>query len=167
MSFNVTNLYGMNSIGQPVINSSPIPSVVNSGSFPDLLNKPTTLTGYGISDAAPSSSVVKYYNPSGLVSGPIKIWDSVITPASSNPSIDISSAGFIGILSVTTTPANNTSTVTSIPFVSIKTYSTTNLTLNILTSNSQTISILGTLVTGLTMAASLTGMTVHVHVVGW
>lgn len=37
---NVIYLFGMNSLGQPVINSIAIPTVVNSGSFLDLLNVP-------------------------------------------------------------------------------------------------------------------------------
>ncbi len=37
---NVIYLFGMNANGQPVINTLPIPQVVNSGSYNDLLNTP-------------------------------------------------------------------------------------------------------------------------------
>lgn len=112
--------------------------------------------------------VVRYYTSSGIINQPTRVWDGVITPTTgAGQTVDISSAGFSSINSVSITPANNTSTVTSMPFVCIKSYTTSQITVNVLTSNNQTISILGANVTPVVTATTLTGMSFHVHVDGW
>lgn len=54
---NVIYLVGMNANGQPVINTNIIPQIVNDGLFSSLLSKPTTISGYGITDAVSNSSL--------------------------------------------------------------------------------------------------------------
>lgn len=111
---------------------------------------------------------VTFYTPSGQIRQPTRVWDGIITPTTgSGQTIDISSAGFSVINSVTVTAANNTATVASMPIVMIKSYTTSQVTINILTSNSTLVSILGANVAGLTTASSVSGMTVHVRVDGW
>lgn len=94
-------------------------------------------------------------------------FDAILTPTGAAQSIDYSIAGFATITSITITPENNTSTVTSMPLASIKTWSTTSCTVNILQSNVQAISVLGTSVTGLVAATGLASMKLHIHVEGW
>jgi len=94
-------------------------------------------------------------------------FDAIIVPTGAAQSIDYSNAGFASVVSITITPENNTSSVVTMPLASIKTWSTTACTVNILQSNSQVVSILGATVSGLTAATNLTGMKLHIHVVGW
>jgi len=94
-------------------------------------------------------------------------FDAILTPSTATQAIDYSNAGFATITSITITPENNTGTVTSMPLASIKTWSTTGCTVNILQSNSQVVSILGATVSGLATATNLASMKLHIHVEGW
>ena len=55
---NVIYLAGYNSLGQFVGNTNAIPQVVNDGLFSSLASKPTTLSGYGITDGASTSGLI-------------------------------------------------------------------------------------------------------------
>lgn len=113
-----------------------------------------------------------FYDKNGqLTVNQIKIWGDSVTPNTANGySIDISSAGFSVLKSVTVTPQLNTATVGSMPIVVIKSISTTAVVVNILTQNNATISILGINVLSgapLQFAASVSGMTLHVQAGGY
>lgn len=106
----------------------------------------------------------KIYTASGLQAAQEKRWYGIITPTTgTGQSVDISSAGFSGINTVQLTPFLNTTTVTSIPIISGKTYTNTAVTFNLVTSNS---GIIGLLV-GLVAITTLTGITVQVEVNGY
>lgn len=110
------------------------------------------------------SRPLKIYGSSGLLAITPKMWTGVITPTTANgQTIDISSAGFSAVIDVQATAANNTATLTSVPFISVKSYTTTTVTLNIAQSNSGLVGILS----GLVFATSLTGVTVQVLVIGY
>jgi len=113
-------------------------------------------------------NAVKMYNTSGLVSGkPTKMFVDTFTVSSSSQTLDISPAGFTRILSVSVQPELNTSTASQMPIASIKSYTTTSITVNFIQSNSQTISILGAVAIGLQSLQSFNGTRVHVQVCGW
>lgn len=72
---NVTYLYGMNSTGQPAINSVVIPTVVNTGSYTDLLNLPTIIQGTkGTSTISGVSLQTAYVITHGLSYTPSQIY---------------------------------------------------------------------------------------------
>lgn len=78
----------------------------------------------------------KYFNASGPITPPTKIWSGVVTPNTGNGyAIDISSAGFESLTSVLITPFKFTSTPADVPRVAIKTYTTTAIIVNIVDSN--------------------------------
>lgn len=113
-----------------------------------------------------------FYDKNGqLTANQIKIWGDTVTPTTANAySIDISSAGFSVLKSVTVTPQFNTSTIGSMPIVVIKSISTTTVVVNILTQNNATVTILGINVLSgapLQFASSVSGMTLHVQAGGW
>lgn len=112
--------------------------------------------------------VVSFFTSAGQIRQPTRVWDGIITPSTGNGQvIDISSAGFSSINSITITPANNTTSVTAMPLVAIKSYTSSQVVINILASNNQLVSVLGTTVTPLVTATTLTGFSVHVRVDGW
>lgn len=72
---NIVYLYGMNTTGQPVINSVAIPTVVNSGSYNDLLNLPTIIQGTkGTSTISGVSLQTAYVITHGLSYTPSQIY---------------------------------------------------------------------------------------------
>ena len=114
--------------------------------------------------SAEYNPTVKYFTSAGAINQPVRVWDGIITVTTGTAqSVDISSAGFTSINSVVVTPANNTASTTSMPIVSIKSYTATSVVFNTLVSNTAGIGIL----VGLIVPSSTTGMQVHVHVDGW
>lgn len=104
-----------------------------------------------------------YYDASGRLMKAYRVWDGIITPTTATgQTIDITSAGFTSISTIELTAANNTTTVTSMPIVMIKSYTNTSVVCNILTSNVGVLSILQ----GLVGPTTLTGMTIHAHITG-
>lgn len=98
-----------------------------------------------------------------------KIWSDVITPSTGDGAvISISSAGFTNIISVTAVGAKNTGTVTSSPNVSIKSFTTTSVILNITEGSTNIVNLLATsLLSGApTVFANTSGLTVHITVYG-
>lgn len=108
----------------------------------------------------------RYYNSSGEIMKASKVWEGIVVPSSSTQTIDISSAGFTNIRKINITGANNTTTLTSMPFAIIKSYTNTSITVSILASNNQIVALLNTSVSGLVLATGLTGMELHVEVNG-
>lgn len=148
------------------LTSKPILSTVSStGSYTDLINKPyIPSVGDTTNWNLAYKSIVKVYNKSGLVgSYPMKIWDDTVTVTSSNgQSIDISSAGFTKVTSVQAQAFNNTNTVANIPVSSGKTWSTTSIAISTVQENTG-LSILA----GLLFAGNLSGVIIHVFVIGY
>lgn len=101
----------------------------------------------------------------------IKIWGDTVVPTTSNGyTIDYSSAGFSTVKRVIITPQLNTATIGSMPLAVIKNFSTTSATVNILTQNNSTVTILGINVLSgapFQFASSTSGMILHVEVTGY
>lgn len=113
-----------------------------------------------------------FYDKNGqLTQGQVKIYaDTSMPSTASGFSINISSAAFSVIKSVTITAQNNTSSIASMPIVVIQSVSTTAIVVNILTQNNSTTTILGINVLSgspLQTAASTTGMVLNVKVEGY
>lgn len=109
-----------------------------------------------------------YYNSSGSVTKTMKVWHGIVTPTSSNGySIDISSAGFTTITSIQVQAEYNTNNASAVPLVSIRSYSTTAVVVNIIQSNSTVVSIIGINILGLQFLQNLTGVKLHVTVEGY
>lgn len=113
---------------------------------------------------------VQMFNASGRINQKIKIWADVVTPNTSNGySVDISSASFGTIISANATAIRNSGTITSAPYASIKTVSTTAIVLNIAEANPTLVTILGSGVPlGLPIQfANTSGLTVFVVITGY
>lgn len=148
-------LYIINKHGDTsgVINSTPNQALV-------LSHGDTTRWGLG--------NRVKYYTTGGALTSTMKTWVGIITPSSSSGySVDISSAGFSTILSIQVQALNNTNTVTSMPMVTVQSYTTSAVVISIITSNNATIASLLSPIIGLVTASSLSGTTLHVRVDGY
>jgi len=118
----------------------------------------------------PNNSNVQpqFYTSSGMVSQQIKVWNGIVTPSTgSGQTVDISSAGFSTILNVQAQVESNTASATSVPLVSIKSYTTTSVVTNIIVSNNSTIGSLLSPIVGLLFATNLTGYKLHVQVTGY
>lgn len=112
----------------------------------------------------------KFYNASGMINDPIKIWTDVVTPSTGNGySIDISSAGFTSVLSANIIAIKNNGTANLSPNVSIKSMTTSAIVINIVEGNAATVSILGiNVLSGSPLTfANITGMTLSVEVKGY
>lgn len=130
----------------------------NSGSVTFIKNKPS------------GSDSVSYYNKSGRIYQRMKEWTDTITPTiASGQTVDISSAGFTKILSIQACSIRNTTTVTSVPNVAIKSYSTTSVSLNIIEGNGSVITLLGSgvLLGASNQFANTSGLTVFIKVDGY
>ncbi len=148
---------------------------VITNSSPDQTITLSAGSGIAVTGTYPSFTVantslnsVTNYNSSGIISI-TKRWHGVITPNSTNGySIDISSAGFTNIINVQIIASRNTGVVSSCPQVSVRTVSTTSITVNITEVNTATINLLGiNVLSGLpSIFASITGLTLYVLVEG-
>ncbi|MFY0253619.1 hypothetical protein ACDQ55_06645 [Chitinophaga sp. 30R24] len=109
-----------------------------------------------------------YYNAAGIVSQPLKIFaDSLTatTSASGQLSVNISSAGFTKILSITATVKGGTD-ASSVSIPVILGYSLTAINFQLVQNNSTVVLLLNTSVQGLTASASVS-RTIFVNVVGY
>jgi hypothetical protein len=124
-------------------------------------------------EVAPTSytSTDLWFNTAGpiVMKGPLRHFvDSIVNPASATGiTFNISSAGFTKLLGVVIEVRNNTNVITNVPLTEWTTSGTTSITCNILTSNSQLISLLGVNVVGLQFPGTVpTGTTVYCYVWG-
>lgn len=98
-------------------------------SIPDLAETWTDSSRY-------VSNKLTYFDADGATAVPTKVWMDNVTPNTGNGfTVDISSAGFTNISSVSITPFKFTTTPADIPRVAIKTITETALVLNIVDSN--------------------------------
>ncbi len=112
----------------------------------------------------------RYFDSSGMITDPVKIWVGTVTPSTCNGySIDISSAGFSTILSANIVPIKSNSTANLNPSVAIKSVSTTAIVVNVVEGNAATVVILGSSVTlGVPLVfAATAGLTLYIEVTGY
>lgn len=116
-----------------------------------------------------------YYNGSGAVTAPTKKWVGIITPNTGNGySVDISSAGFASVMTISVMPVINTATATSVPTMAVKSVSNTAIVFNLVSGSAATTNVLTTLLGGLTAVlqgpptvfANTTGVTFYLEVTG-
>lgn len=107
--------------------------------------------------------MITWYNASGMVPKPGKIWLATVPITTANAQVvDISSAGFTAIESINVAGANNSASITAQPNCIVKTNTLTSVTFNTTVSNSAVLAILQ----GLVFPASTTGMTASIIVIG-
>lgn len=113
-------------------------------------------------------SQIRMFNASGeLLDSTTKCWVAIVVPTTGNGfTIDISAAGFSSIISVQSQIIKNVSSASTVPIISVQSYSTTEVKLNIVQSNSTVVSLLGTTVNGLLFVTDFTGCEVHLFVLG-
>lgn len=110
-----------------------------------------------------------YYNLSSTVTAINKELNAIITPtASSSYTINISSAGFSTISSISLIAAKSSTLATSCPNVSISSYNTSQIVVNVTEGNPTTVNILGSLVLlgAANVFANTSGLTLHLCVKG-
>lgn len=113
---------------------------------------------------------IKFYNRTGQVFKPMKVFCDTITPSTSNGySLDISAAGFTSITSITACADRNTATSTSVPNVAIKSMSTSAIVFNSTEGNGSLINVLGNnvLLGPSTAFSSTSGLRLHVMIMGY
>lgn len=91
---------------------------------------------------------IKYFDPTGEITATyvsdLKVWIGTVQPTTANDyGIDISSAGFSEIKTVSITPVRNTTAPNDMPDVAIKTLTNTRVGINIRQANSAVVSLLG------------------------
>ncbi|WP_158266961.1 hypothetical protein [Chitinophaga niastensis] len=136
----------------------------------NLTSASTLTTGAGALGVDASGNVVRtsvpvFYNAGGVVSQNIRIWaDSISNIASGLPQVDVSSAGFTKILSITATAKGGTD-VTNAPLVAVLSYGLTKINLILVESKTTNVLIGGT-VEGMEIHTS-TATRIFVTVVGY
>ncbi len=111
-----------------------------------------------------------YYDNTGIIAPPTKNWIKIVTPSTSNGySIDISSAGFSSIIGIKILTIKNNSTANLSSNVSVKTWTTSSVVVNIVEGNANTVSILGiNVLSGAPLVfANVTGLTLSVEITGY
>lgn len=175
----ITNLTLAANTGQSIVQASN-PSLITSGDYLIYYFDNKTLkwyktagvTQYQLSQYLKLSDTAniktQYYNASGKINQPEKTWVGIVTPTTASGfTVDISSAGFNTITSIQMQSANNTSSAVGVPLVSLKSYTTTQVVMNIIQSNNNTIASLLAPIIGLVFATNLTGITIHILVTGY
>lgn len=117
----------------------------------------------------PAYDPIKFYNRNGLTTPISKIYiDTFNVSSSSGYSVDISGVGFTNVRGCHAVAMKNSSTATSVPNVSIKTVSTSTITLNLTEGNGSLINVLGNdvLLGPSTAFASTAGLVVILIVFG-
>ena len=133
------------------------------------LLKTNALTSY--TQLADKPYIAKFYNSTGILNQTIKKWVGIITPTTSSGfSIDISSAGFTTISNIQIQVERNSTVVSDIPIVSIKSRTTSSIVVNLAQTNTATVSIAGiNVLSGLPLifATNLSNILLHVEVTGY
>lgn len=129
-------------------------TVARTGAYADLTGKPTIPTA------------ITVYNASGTTTETKRLIATYTPSTASGATLDISAAGFTSILGIQAICIFNTSTGNNCPNVSIKSYTNSVVTINIVQGASTAVSILGINVLGLVFPASVTGITVSLTVEG-
>lgn len=114
-----------------------------------------------------TNTIYSFYNKNGSIANQMKVWCDTVPVTAASQAIDISSAGFTKILSIQVQPALNTTTVASMPIASVKSWTTSSVTVNFIQSNSSVISILGVQVVGLQALQSFSNTYCHITIIGY
>lgn len=168
-------------LNKPTLFSGDYDDLSNKPSIPTNTNQLTNGAGFITSSQAPVQSVngqtgnvsvtdsIKVYNASGAVNQKIKVWAETLTPNTGNGyAVDISSAGFNTVLSVSAISEFSTGTTTTMRNVEVKSVSTTQVVVNIAQPNATNISLLGLTLLGVpTYIGSGTGTKLHIVVYGY
>ena len=112
----------------------------------------------------------RFYNRSGEILKPKKIWIDTFAIASATPTLSISSAGFSTIISVQSQIIQSSPTLSNFTWCNATSYSTSSVTLFLAQENSSTVNILGSLVllgTPLQAPSSFSNMFVSLEVIGY
>lgn len=108
------------------------------------------------------------YDRNGIVSSRQRTWADTLTPSTgSGYVVDISSAGFTKVLSVQAQVQTNTTVANDVPVVAVKSYTTSQVILNIVQGNTTAVSVLGVNVLGLRFLQAPSSSKIHVLVVGY
>lgn len=160
--FFVIGIWGTNKIGTNHDGNTDTSGVLSSTSNQSLVVSHVDTTRWGFGNHT------KYYTTGGALTNTMKTWVGIVTPnTASGYSIDISSAAFSTISDIQVQAVNNTGTVTSMPMVTIQSYTTSAVVISIITSNNSTIGSLLSPIIGLVTASSLSGTTLHIRVDGY
>lgn len=118
---------------------------------------------------APAYDPIKFYNRNGVSTPISKIYiDTFNVSSSSGYTVDISGVGFTSIKGAQAVAMKNSATATSVPNVSVKTVTTSAVTLNLTEGNGSLVNVLGSnvLLGPSTAFASTSGLQVAVIVFG-
>lgn len=113
---------------------------------------------------------VKYYNRSGQLFKPMKIWTDTIAITSATPSVNISSAGFSTIISIQPQMIQGSPTLANFSWCNVTSYSTSSISLFLVQQNNNTVNVLGSLVllgTPLQAPTAFTGLYMAITVIGY
>ena len=113
---------------------------------------------------------IKYYNRSGQILKPIRIWNDTIAITSATPAINISSAGFTTIVSVQPQILQTSVSISNFTWCNLTSYTDTTVNLFLTQQNNNTVNILGSLVllgTPLQAPTTFTNMSVALQVTGY
>lgn len=98
----------------------------------------------------------------------IYIWSDIVVPTTGNGfTFSVADAAFTTITNIQLTVENNTSSVATIPIATVKSYTSSAITVNLVVSGSTLVSLLGTTVQGLVFATNLTGVRLHARIEGF
>lgn len=124
----------------------------------------------GDNENRPAYDPVKFYNKSGQVFKPFKVFIDTFNVNNANGgAYDISAAGFTAITAMAATALRSTSTATSCPNVAIKAIATNSITLNLTEGSNTLINILGSnvLLGPSSGFASTSGLSIQVVILGY
>ncbi len=123
----------------------------------------------GTNDKGSGYVPTRYFNRSGEfdVSMGRRIWVDSLTPTTASGfNIDISSAGFSVVEFVDITPMRNTSAASDVPSVSLKSVTSSQVSVNLMQANSSLVSILGVNIIGLQFLQNYSNVKLYVRITG-
>lgn len=129
----------------------------------------TVVTVSSVTNALGANPVMKHYTTTGTITPVTKMWTAVVSPSiTNNYTISISSASFTTIASIQILASRSTTIASASPNVSIVSYNTSQIVVNVTESSTSLVTILGIGVLGglPIIFASTTGLSLHVTVLG-
>lgn len=132
------------------------------------------LLGCSLAFTGKAYTPTRFYDSTGEITNTyvsdLKVWLGTVVPTTGNGYvIDISSAGFSQIKTVTVLPMKNTANANDMPDVSVKSITNTALTVNIKNGNGAVVSILGINVLSgspMVFSSDVSGISLYVRVTG-
>jgi hypothetical protein len=109
-----------------------------------------------------------YFNRAGQIKKQMRVFADTVQPTSASGfNLDVSAAGFTQIVTIQCNPELNTATAGSMPQVSVKSWTPTSVSTNYTQANTQVISLLGVNVIGLQALQSVSGVRLHILIIGY